>query len=245
MFIDWVTVVAQIVNFFILVYFLNRFLFKPVLLVVEERNRSIQKSIAEAEIREREATTEKEAIYAEKEALLQQKEVYLAVGRAEAEKNRERLFLEAKKEHEELRESFQKSFQMEEKVVFSKMRSRIEEEVFSFIEKILTDLADTSLEERIVKKFLCMLRLENIEKMAPLLQEIQDEGTPILMKSGFELSDISRASLETGVREAFGEKVKISFEEDPRLICGIQLATTGYKIEWNFPGYMDSFRGDL
>ena len=49
MLIDWFTVIAQIINFIVLVWLLKRFLFKPVLKAVEERQTKVSQQISEAE----------------------------------------------------------------------------------------------------------------------------------------------------------------------------------------------------
>ena len=46
--IDWFTVVAQILNFLVLVWLLKRFLYRPVLDAVERRQERVRKSLSEA-----------------------------------------------------------------------------------------------------------------------------------------------------------------------------------------------------
>jgi F-type H+-transporting ATPase subunit b len=49
MLIDWFTVGAQVVNFLILVWLLKRFLYKPILHAIDERERRIAKELADAD----------------------------------------------------------------------------------------------------------------------------------------------------------------------------------------------------
>ncbi len=46
MLINWFTVVAQIINFLILVWLLKRFLYKPVLKAIDEREKKIAAQLA-------------------------------------------------------------------------------------------------------------------------------------------------------------------------------------------------------
>ncbi len=46
MLIDWFTVVAQAINFLILVWLLQRFLFKPILGAIDEREKGIAAQLA-------------------------------------------------------------------------------------------------------------------------------------------------------------------------------------------------------
>ena len=47
--IDWFTVIAQVINFLILVWLLKRFLYKPVLNAIAEREKKIAAQLSDAE----------------------------------------------------------------------------------------------------------------------------------------------------------------------------------------------------
>ena len=49
MHIDWLTVVAQIVNFLVLVYLLKRFLYGPILQAMDDRQAGIAARLQEAD----------------------------------------------------------------------------------------------------------------------------------------------------------------------------------------------------
>jgi len=48
MLIDWFTVVAQVVNFLILVWLLKRFLYRPILNAIDAREKRIATKLADA-----------------------------------------------------------------------------------------------------------------------------------------------------------------------------------------------------
>ncbi len=49
--IDWLTVIAQIVNFLILVWLLKRFLYQPVINAMDQREQRIAERLQKAELR--------------------------------------------------------------------------------------------------------------------------------------------------------------------------------------------------
>ena len=51
----WFTIVAQAINFLILVWLLKRFLYKPILHAIDEREKGIATQLAEAEAKKAEA----------------------------------------------------------------------------------------------------------------------------------------------------------------------------------------------
>ena len=67
MLIDWFTVIAQIINFLILMWLLKRFLYKPILQAVDARDKKIKAQLQEAEQKMQQATTERKT-YEQKNA---------------------------------------------------------------------------------------------------------------------------------------------------------------------------------
>ncbi len=63
--IDWFTVVAQAINFIILVWLLKRFLYKPILHAIDERERGIATQLSQAQAKEAEAQEEHDELQAQ------------------------------------------------------------------------------------------------------------------------------------------------------------------------------------
>jgi len=59
--IDWITVVAQIVNFLVLVWLLQRFLYGPITRAMKNREKRIENRLTEARQERNEAEDEAEA----------------------------------------------------------------------------------------------------------------------------------------------------------------------------------------
>jgi F-type H+-transporting ATPase subunit b len=57
--INWFTVIAQVINFLLLVWLLKRFLYKPILKAIDEREGKIASQIKDAEEKEKTAKKEK------------------------------------------------------------------------------------------------------------------------------------------------------------------------------------------
>ena len=68
MLIDWFTVIAQVINFLVLVVLLKRFLYKPILDAIDQREKRIASALAEADAQKVEAKKEREK-FQEKNAL--------------------------------------------------------------------------------------------------------------------------------------------------------------------------------
>ena len=58
--IDWFTVAAQALNFLILVWLMKRFLYKPVLDAIDQREKAVAAAVADAEAKKAEAAKDRD-----------------------------------------------------------------------------------------------------------------------------------------------------------------------------------------
>lgn len=60
------------------------------------------------------------------------------------------------------------------------------------------------------------------------------------MVSTFELSDGARDLVTDAVQAVTGTEAEPGFEQDPELVCGIELRLEGYKLSWTIDRYLDA-----
>ena len=77
MLINWFTVLAQAINFLILVWLLKRFLYKPILHAIDEREKGIATQLAQAEAKVAEAQKERDDFQHKNEAFDQERAALL------------------------------------------------------------------------------------------------------------------------------------------------------------------------
>src|SRR5690606_10048185 len=103
MLIDWLTVIAQALNFLILVWLLKRFLYKPILNAIDAREKKVADELADADAKEAKAEKEKEEFRRKNEEFDQQRAALMNKAKDEAQAERQRLFEEVRKEASDLR----------------------------------------------------------------------------------------------------------------------------------------------
>jgi F-type H+-transporting ATPase subunit b len=96
MLIDWFTVGAQVLNFLILVWLLKRFLYKPILHAIDEREKRIAKELADADAKKGRSQKERDEFQLKNEEFDQQREALLSKAKDEARAERQRLLDEAR-----------------------------------------------------------------------------------------------------------------------------------------------------
>ena len=146
--INWFTVVAQAINFLILVWLLKRFLYKPILHAIDEREKGIAAQLAEAEAKKAEAQKERDDFQHKNEVFDQERAALLKKATDEAKAERQRLLDEARKDADALRAKRQEALRNEQQNLSQEIIRWTQKEVFAVTRKTLADLATTSLEER-------------------------------------------------------------------------------------------------
>lgn len=237
---DWFTVVAQAVNFLILVWLLKRFLYKPILHAIDEREKRIAAQLEEAEAKKSEAQQERDAFERKNEELARQRESLMSRAEEEAKAERELLLNEARNQAETLRARLQEAARQEQDSLSHEIASRLQREAFAIARKTLSDLAAASLEERMAEVFIRRLRELNGEEKRKLASLLHESRHAALVRSAFDLPPAQREAIQRAMRETLGSEAPIQFETSPALVGGIELAANGHKLAWSIADYLVS-----
>jgi F-type H+-transporting ATPase subunit b len=248
MLIDWFTVGAQALNFLILVWLMKRFLYKPVLDAIDEREKRIAAELANADAKKAEAQKEHDEFQHKNEEFDQQRAALWSKATDEAQAERQRLLEEARKAAADLSAKRQETLRNEERNLRQAISRRTQQEVFAIARKALTDLATVSLEERLGEVFTRRLREMDGKAKDALGEALKAASDPGVVRSAFELPADQRAAIQNALNETFSAEVRIRFETAPDLVGGIELTTNGQKVAWSIAGYLASMEksvGDL
>jgi F-type H+-transporting ATPase subunit b len=242
MLIDWFTVGAQVLNFLILVWLLKRFLYKPILHAIDSREQRIAKELADADTTKTEAEKEREEFQKKNEEFDQQRDELLSKVKDEAKAVRQRLLDEARQAADALRAKRQDALKREQQSLNDEITRRTQEEVFAIARKTLTDLAGTTLEERMSEVFRRRLRELNDVAKEGLAKALKTSSDPALVRSAFELPSEQRASIQQAINETFSAEIQVRFETAPDVISGIELTAKGRKVAWSIVDYLASLQ---
>src|ERR1022692_650145 len=158
MLIDWFTVVAQALNFLILVWLMKRFLYKPIIDAIDARETRIAKELADADAKKAEAQKDRDDFQHKNQEFDQQRAALLSKAADEAKAEGQRLLDEARAVADAASAKRQESLRNDAHTLNQAIRRRTQQEVFAIARKALTDLATTSLEERLGVVFTRRLR---------------------------------------------------------------------------------------
>lgn len=236
------TVIAQIVNFLILVALLKRFLYKPIITAMEKREREIARRLEEAAIEAKEAKAKAQLYRQKQQELEAQKAAWLAEAKQEVDREKEQLKKQAEAEVKEARSQWYQGLEREKSKFLQDFRQKMGQQITSTTRKVLADLANSNLEDEIVATFIDRLNNLADPDLKVIQNSIKSNSKPTVnIRSGFAIDSANKERLINILREGISETIEIDFEVvNNNYLCGIELNSGGYKIAWNLEDYLEN-----
>jgi F-type H+-transporting ATPase subunit b len=239
--LNWTTIILEMVNFLVLVWILKRFLYQPVLHVIEQRRARIQASLDEAQARQQQT-----------DQLQRQYERRLADWQAEKAHAREALQQELDSQRKQAMHTLEVSLaEAREKaqVVEQRRQQELEQHMARealelggrFVSRLLQELAGPELEGRILDLLGAELARVPESQLQALQRALQEHGRPLRVESAHTLNQQQRQTLLHHLQQSFGEEVTCSFKEQPALIAGLRLSMGDWSLQANLRDELHAF----
>jgi F-type H+-transporting ATPase subunit b len=243
--INWFTVIAQLVNFIVLVWLMKRFLYAPILDAIDAREKKIKGQLADAKAQKVEAKKEQDEFSAKNADFDRQKKALMDTAIADTQAERQKLLDAARTDAETLRTNQAKALQEMQVNLQNDIAKKTQQAVFSITRKALADLASVSLENQSVAVFIERLsHLKPDEKQA-LLAAFQADKKPVQVQSVFALSASQQTEVKAELTKLIGSETDCTFTTDPALISGISLTANGFKLAWSVADYLTSLEKSI
>lgn len=243
--IDWFTVIAQIVNFLILVALLKYFLYGRIVTAMSQREQGISARWEEAGQQRNDAAEELQAARRKKRELDDQREQLLAAIHDEVEAHRQQLTAKVRSDADELQSRWADAIQEETGAFLHDLRLRAAEEVCVIARRALSDLAGANLEQQMVEKFLQMVESLGKREREAVIASLQEENQVAVVQTTHQLTDDLQQSISETLRRNFLNDVDVQFENSGDLLCGIALKTDAHKLAWDLRDYLTSLEQEL
>lgn len=231
--IDWITVAAQIVNFLVLVWLLKRFLYRPILDGIDAREKEIAQRMGEAAQIRAAAETAEADYRAQVDRLRAGREGMLEEARAVAEAERDALLAESRQRM--AREQAEMSEQRVQEV--RRYRDDLHRDgakaLLSLTRKALKDLADETLETRIVAH-----AGGRLVAMADDLRKAGGESLQAVALTREPLPEAARENLRSELARLI-PGITVTFRNEPAQPPGLTLRMGGAQVEWTVDSYIE------
>ncbi|HDS01792.1 MAG TPA: ATP synthase F0 subunit B [candidate division Zixibacteria bacterium] len=243
--IDWFTLIAQIVNFLILVWLLKHFLYDRIVDSMDKRREKISSRLKEADDKKTEAEKLREEYENKKKELEGKREEIISDAKEEAEKRKKQMLHESREEIEQLRQDWQKSLEHEKSSILNTLRDRTARQVFEISRQVLDDLAGAELQEQMIDRFLERFSELSQKQLDKLKSSVSGNKGQVQVLSSFEISGKTKEKLTRALKDKLDGIRDIDYEEDSDLRCGIALVAEGQRIEWNIDDYLEGLEEEF
>lgn len=235
------TLILEIINFLVLVWILQRFLYRPVLDVIGRRQQAIEDKLAKAK-----------RLNDEAEALKEQYGTRLATWESERQAAREQLAneigderarrleeLDAKLEQERERREVAEKRRSEEERIAAQRKAL--QGAAAFSSRLLAEASGAELEARLVAMTLEALDGLSESALTKLRTQWGSDISSIEVASAFELSPAERGALEQRLTRICGASVPVRFRRDEALLAGLQIEIGAWVIAANVRDELKGF----
>ncbi len=150
--IDWMLIIAQLVNFAIVLFVLKRYAYGPVLKMMTERSEKIEKGVKDAEHAHKKLA---EIAEKEKEVLVEAKKqatAIIAQAEAVALKNKEAILEESKQQTQKLLTDAAKKMEAERVQMMQDIKAQVAELVVAATGKVLAEKIDADKDRDIIAR---------------------------------------------------------------------------------------------
>lgn len=241
---DWWTLGLQTVNFGVLVWLMHRFLYKPVLRMLDARHAEIEMQYADAHAAEAKAKEQLAAIEADRKDVASEREAVLKAAASQAEE-----FAKARRAQAEI----------EAATTLNDVRKTLaveRDKAFAEAQNLALDLG-ASVARRLLREAPAKLRteawLERIEQYLAALPATEkdelnrqlDDGGVVSVVTALALPSEIAENWRARLRRPLGDGIALSFEVDPDLVAGAELHFPSATLCFSLQSALASVRSEI
>lgn len=242
---DAFTVVAQLVNFAVLVAALRLVLYKRVVAAIDQRGEALEARRLEAEAARERADDEARQLREARAELDERSHQLMVQARADAAEERSKLLEGARDEVEAVRESWRAELEQERAAVHRSLQAGLASALGEALDRIIVDLADQRLGAVVARQLADRLvTAESLGLEAPSTQT----GAPRL-----EIEVTSAPALDSATKQLLREVLatcitqphSVQFGVDPDLLLGLRLRLGEREVQWSASDHLHRIAADI
>jgi F-type H+-transporting ATPase subunit b len=245
--LDATTFVLEVVNFLVLLWLLNRFLYRPVRAALDSR--------AQAAARDAQAIAQQREALDARSTELDRRAQDLAAQRGAAERTlaaqmaaeRDRALAALAREIEDERDKARARLAQDLQAARRQGEHQQRERAAAFVTDYLRRLASPAVEAAVMELFLAELAAQPAQVRAALVEGWADrhESFPAIdVCTAYAPTDSLRERVDAQVGALVGEMARTAWHVDPTLIAGICVHLPGHQLEASLRRSVDAFAAE-
>ncbi len=220
--IDVWTLALQTINFLVLVWLLQRFLYKPLMAVVKRRRVEIDLAFAEAEQRQQAADALRQQYEARIAALHEERDRLIHEAEATIERHRQEMLAHARAEAEKIIDEARRQAAQEREAATAALMEQVVDLAHDLASRLLRQVAAPNVAEAFLDRVLASLDGFEPERLEELKAELAGDGA-LRVATAPALDPAAQVRWRQRLRARLGSDVRIEFAADESLIAGAEL----------------------
>jgi F-type H+-transporting ATPase subunit b len=232
--ISWWTLVIQGINFLVLVWLLQRFLYKPVQDVIEKRRQLGLAAACEAERAKTNADAAQQRYQQALDGIETERRAALETARSEIATERSKVLEEARIAGERDRADAKKAIEQERVSAREALKAETIDLAVRLAGTLLADFADEIPSATVLSRLETELASLPPAERERLKQEVGANGAEVEIVTAHALSSNEQSEWRGRIEKALGQPIQATFGCDPDIIagCALRLPHTVIRATW-------------
>jgi F-type H+-transporting ATPase subunit b len=244
MHLDLWTIALQTINFVILAALLYRFLYRPVLGMIDARKAEVRRQYDDAKTMEDKARANLEAIASAREGMAAEREAALKAAASQAQEAAEARLAEARRQAQALLDSARNTIATERERALDEARGAALELGTEFARRLLSGMPAQLRGEAWIERVETQLNALSKPERESLAKQLAN-GSTLTVRTAAPLPASVAGTWKSRLRHSLGDSVAISFEVAPELIAGVELHFPDAVLRLSWQSELASLRSEI
>jgi F-type H+-transporting ATPase subunit b len=236
---DWWTFLLQTVNFLLLVWLLQHFLYKPVRAVIEKRRELAEQALLRAEAAEKEASAAKAQFEAKSAELDKTRKAAIEAAQQSAEADAKTVIAQARKQANEILAAANAAAASSHDAALANLKQDIIETAIKIAETILRKTSSRDLNQVFLAHVLDEIGALDQEDRARIDADLASKGGAVEVATSMPLTKDERETWTKTLREHLHLKSAPKFTTAPDLLGGAELRFSHATVRFAWSDQLD------
>lgn len=240
---NWSTLALQTVNFAVLVWLLHRFLYKPLLRMIDARRGEVEKQFADAAAAEGKVRTQLGEVEAQRAGIAAEHAAMLKAAAVQAADAATARRTQAEREAAELVAAARKSMQAERETLLAEAKGMALDLGAEIARRLLAEVPLKLREEAWLERVEQHLAKMPAADRAQLVDGMA--GAALRVVTAVALPDSVEAQWSARLHQALHDGIVVSFESDPALVAGAELYFPHAILRFSWRSVLSEMRAEV
>lgn len=242
--IDWWTLAFQAINFLVLAWLLQRFLYRPVVGILERRRQESDAAASRLEQAKKQAESERTAFEAKRRDLAAEQDRMVQETRARVEHERQDILTAARREAEAIVATARQALEEERRQALAGLFDSSLDLATDIAARLLQQTGTESADAALFQRLMDHLTGLSDDQRTALLAQIDGDAS-LRVVTARPLGEAAARTLREKIAAVLGDGTRLVFETRADLLAGVELRFPHATLRFTWRSALDDVRRDL